>query len=76
MKKDNVHNLYEYQFAKKMVEEIPQILIDLDNCFDLLYNHIDYKDVLDVIYAMADAKFYLQLHYVAYKDVYDKKGKV
>ena len=76
MKKADIHNLYELQFAKKVVKELPEIIKKLDKIQGMLYNHIEYRDVADVLYAVNDAKTMLEIHYNVYKPVVERKGKV
>ena len=75
-KKAQVHNLYELQFAKKVVKDVPEILIKLDKIQEMLYNHTEYRDVADVLYAVNDAKTMLEIHLEVYRPVVERKGKI
>ena len=77
MKKNgDLHNLFEYSFAKRVVKDYPQLIEKLDKCAGILYNDMEYRDIANVLYAIHDAKLMLQLHYSSYKEVADKKGKI
>ncbi|PCI45916.1 MAG: hypothetical protein COB41_00570 [Proteobacteria bacterium] len=75
MKKDNVYNLYEYVFAKKVTKEVPGILLALDKMQLLCYDHMEYRDIANVMSSINEAKLMLELHLDAYKPVAEKKGK-
>jgi|CXWL01.1.fsa_nt_gi uncharacterized protein (DUF1015 family) len=73
--KPNVHHLAEYGFAKQVVEEIPEIMIELERTQAKLYKYNHYKDVADILWAINDAKVVLDIHFSVYKDIYDKKAQ-
>lgn len=76
MKKADVHDLFEYSFAKKVLKDVPELQIKLDKCLELLYNGREYRDIADVIYSIQEAKFILNLHYETYSKIVETKGKL
>lgn len=74
--KAKVYNLYEYNFAKKVVQDVPKIIVTLEEFQSKLYEHRQYRDVSDVLYSINEALSMLEIHYLVYKPVADKKGKL
>ena len=74
--KGEIHNLYELQFAKRVVKDVPKILHILEEFQSKLYQYNEYRDIGDVLYSINDAKTMLEVHYEAYKLVVKRKGKV
>lgn len=73
--KKNIHNLFEYQFAQKVVKEVPGILDALDRCQGICYNYIEYKDIANVMHSINEAKIMLEIHLETYRQVAMNKGK-
>jgi len=73
-KKNNVYNLYKYNFAKKVVDDVPKILNDLDKMTELCYNHIEYRSIAYLLKEINEAKVTMAFHLKKYKKVLDKKG--
>lgn len=71
----SVHNLYEYSFAKKVCEDVPTIIIQLEKAQTALYEYNHYKDVADVLWAINEAKIMLDIHFQVYNEIYNQKGE-
>lgn len=74
-KKAEIHDIFEYGFAKKVVKDAPDLIKNLDKCAEILYNGREYRDIADVLFAISEAKIMLQLHYETYSKVVKTKGK-
>ena len=69
---NKIHNLEEYAFAKKIVNEVPNILKEVDKCHELLYTHKDYIDVAKVLQQLEEAKIMLELTLDVYTQILEK----
>lgn len=71
----NLHFLYEYKFAKEVVEQIPKINKVLDNTLEQLYPHRDNIDVVSIIWAIHESRIFLDEKYNYYKKIYENKAE-
>lgn len=69
-----VHILYEYKFAKEVVEEIPKINKILDKVLNDLYAYQGNIDVVSVIWAIHESRICLDGKYEYYKKIYENKA--
>jgi hypothetical protein len=71
----DVFNLFDYQFAKKVCKDIPQILGIIGKFEKELAKYREYRDVANIQIAINDGKTMLDLHLKAYQPVLENKGK-
>jgi len=75
-KQADVHDLFEYSFAKRIVKDVPDLQKKLDLCTEILYNGREYRDIADILYSIQETKFVLQLHYETYSKIMKTKGMI
>ena len=75
-KRPELYSLHEFQFAKQVNEELPKILVILDNFQSKLYPYMHYHDVAQINYAINDAKAMFDVYLESYREVLEKKGKI
>jgi hypothetical protein len=72
----NITNLNDYAFAKRMVEEIPLALKDLESCRDRLLKHKAFSSVAETIWNINGAIYHLESRLPTFQHIVDKKGEV
>ena len=65
---NNLVNMAEYKYAKKLSEDFPKIEKSLDDCLKVLYNHRGYVDVVGIIWAIHEHQIYLTGKHQYYKE--------
>lgn len=71
---NNIVNLDEIRFAKKVVKDIPNVVKNLDKCIELLYNYSEYEDISKVLSEIYISKIMLSIFYEAYIIVLEENG--
>ena len=71
----DVHNIYEYAYAKKMTTEIPKIIEMLENMQSELYKYMEYRPISVLKWNITEILIDLECSYHIYKKIYDSKGK-
>lgn len=67
-------HLEELRLAKKIVREVPDVLIALDKAYQLLYNKDEFIDIAHLINEMIDARIMLEMHLEVSKEYLRKNG--
>lgn len=69
-----VHNLYEYERAKKVITDYPQIINILDKMQEMCYSFMEYNDIKDLHTAINETKTIFDIQKEYYQDIVDRKG--
>ena len=64
-----VINLEEMILARKVVDDFPELIKDLDKCSEILYNNKTYLDIAKVLKQIEEAKIMLDLQLKVYTEV-------
>ena len=73
---NNIINLDEIRYAKKVIKDIPEILKILDKFNRMLYNYNEYSDVNIILEESSTSKLMLELILDAYKLVLKENGVI
>ncbi len=69
--------LDELRVAKKIVSEVPGILVSIDKSIEMLYTHHEYQDVYLILNQLTESRIMLGLALDVYKQVLkDINGKL
>jgi len=72
----DIHNLHDYAFSKKMLEEIPAAVEDIHKCLNILYKHRAFNAVCDSIIALNNASLELETRLPYFQNIVNNKGEV
>lgn len=72
----NVYNLYEYKYAKSVVQELPTLIKSLDSMSEYLSDYTNNIDVVSLLWEINQTSLVLQAKLEYYNNVYRNKGRI
>lgn len=76
VKRDNVHDLTEYSFAREVCKSHPKIIMIYKKLLPILYQFAAYQCVFPVITMVEDSLLLAEMQLDYYKKIYEEKGKI
>lgn len=74
VKKDNLHDLTDFAFAREVVRDHPRIIAIYAKLLPALYKFAQYQGVWPVIQMVEDSKVLLEMQLAYYNKIFKSKG--